>query len=193
MSDLPDQQGDVAPADFDLDAWIDGSKPTERSVTLVGRGDLVAEAEAVLRRYEVAKRIPKHDRGINDDTPESLEAQLEQLYAEMEASRTTWFLRALLPEQVQAANDAAEKAAGEGGEPEYTAHLLAAGVSRVVKPDGSVAHGITADQIIRLRDRVGPSQMLRLVETLNAAISEEPKIQAPFSLTSLPDPDGQAS
>lgn len=190
MSDVLDQPGeDVAPATFDLDAWIEGSKPTERSITLVGRGDLVAEAEAVLRRLDVAKRIPEGDRGINDDTPTALEARLEQLYAEMEASRTTWYLHALTPDETKAAAAASEK----DNDVDTTAHLLAAAVSRIVMPDGSVAKGVTPAQIVKLRDKLGHQQILRLTATLSQAMSEEPQIQAPFSRMSSPDPDGRAS
>jgi hypothetical protein len=184
---------DVAPATFDLDAWIDGSKPTERSVTLVGRGDLVAEAEAVLRRYEVAKQIPEGDRGITDDTPASLEARLEELYAEMEASRSTWYLHALRPEEQDAARKAAEEAAAEGKTPEYTAYLIAAAVSRIVRPDGATVQSVTPDQVLRIRATLGDNEVVRLVHALSLAMNEEPKIQAPFSRTSSPDHAGRVS
>lgn len=176
----PEPGTDVAPASFDLDAWIDGSKPTERSVTLVGRGDLVAEAEAVLRRYEVVKQIPEGDRGINDDTPASLEARLEQLYAEMEATRTTWYLRALPPEDMKAATEAAEK----DDQADQSAHLLAAAVTKVVMPNGAVATNVTPAQVAKLRAKLGHQEVMRLMATLTLAMSEEPAIQAPFSRTS---------
>lgn len=188
MPDLLDQPGDdVAPATFDLDAWIDGSKPTERSVTLVGRGDLMAEAEAVMRRYDIAKQVPEGDRGVNDESPEALAARLEQLHAEMESSRTTWYLHALTPEESKAAADAAEKA-GEGAD--QAAHLLASAVSKIVMPNGAVATNVTPAQIAKIRAKLGHQEVMRLMATLSLAMSEEPQIQAPFSRTSSEGPAG---
>jgi len=184
---------DIAPADFDLDAWIDGSKPTERSCTITGRGDLVAQAETLLRRYEAAKRTPDTERGINDDTPESLAAAMEDLERQLDASRSTWVLSALTPEQVEAARKAADAAKPTDGDPEYTAHLVAAAVVRVVQPDGAVAEHVSVEQILRLRARLGDAVMMRLAETMSRAMSEEPSIQAPFSRTSSEGQPGRAS
>lgn len=202
---MTEQPTDVAPADFDLDAWINGTKPTERSCVITARGDLVAQADDLLRRYEAVKDVDPAERGVNDDSPDAILAQLEQLDEQLAASRTTWHLRALTPKEIKAAGEAAEAAVigdakdyeahiKDGGEPaDYTAHQVAAAVTRVVQPDGSVATSVTPEQVQRLRERLGESVTIRLVYTLNLAMSEEPSITAPFSRKSSPDPGGQES
>jgi hypothetical protein len=182
---------DVAPADFDLNAWIDGSKPTVRSCTITGRGDLVAEAEDLLRRYEKAKDVKDGDRGMGDDSPDALLAQMEQLEDELDASRTIWHLRALTSEEIKAAGEAAEKAKPDDEETaDYTAHQIAAAVVRVETPDGKVSASVTAEQVLALRARLGEREAIKLFKTLERAMSEEPMITAPFSRTSSPDRAG---
>ncbi|WP_426566379.1 hypothetical protein ACPPVT_07485 [Angustibacter sp. McL0619] len=190
MTSTPD---DLAPDSFDLDGWINGSKPTVRSCEIVGRGDLVAQAEDLLRRYERAKNTPADDRGLNDDSPDALLSALEVLEEQMSASRTTWHLRALLPDEVDDAAKAAEAAKPDGQEAaDLTAFQLAAAVVRVEQPNGSVIHSATAAQIIALRERLGDLQIMRLVQALNRAMSEDPMISGPFSQTSSPGRDGLA-
>lgn len=60
--------------------------------------------------------------------------------------------------------------------------LLAKGVERVEFGDGRVAHGITAEQLLKLRGAVGDLQISRLSKALTEAAATEPEVPAPFSL-----------
>lgn len=62
--------------DFDLDAWLNGARPSRRSITLYSRGDLIGRLE------ELAALIERHD---GDDDEEELD-----LYDEAEALRRTF-------------------------------------------------------------------------------------------------------
>lgn len=170
---------ETTPTNFDLDEWISGVRATERSVEVYQRGDLVAVAEDLLRRYEVAKSIDAADRSISDDGPEGLLAQIEQCQKELERTRTTWTVRALSPEQIKAATEAAK--AEDEDNPDVTVHLLAAAVVKVETGDGRVTSAATPAQLRALREHVGAVQVLRIMAALNQAMSEEPNIQAPFS------------
>lgn len=171
----------LTPDDFDLDAWINGARATERSVEFFARGDLVATAEDLLRRYEAAvTAVRPEDRGIGDDSPEALLAEIERVNEELQASRTTWTVRALSPDAIKAANDAA-RAENEAA-PEVTEHVLAAAVCKVTDARGRVlATSTTVDQLRGLRQQLGTRQLLRLMNALNEAIDQEPKIVAPSS------------
>ncbi|MGN6245111.1 MAG: hypothetical protein ACTHQ3_15775 [Motilibacteraceae bacterium] len=185
------EHDDIAPADFDLDAWIDGTKPTERSCVIVGRGDLIAQAEELLRQYEALQRSER-EASVTETTLGALEAEMEQVEQQIEASKAVWYLKALTPEEIRTAAKAAEKAAKRSGDPakdenaDYTAYQIAAAVVRVERADGSTAAGITGPQILKLKDRLGEAVVLQLFSTLQKAMSEDPSVSAPFSRKSSP-------
>lgn len=190
---------DLIPADFDLDEWIAGVRATERSVEIYQRGDLVAVAEDLIRRHEMAERVKDTDRGISDDSPDALLIQLEDVQRQLSESMAVWTVRALSPEQIKKANAAAKKAVARskkpGVEPDATAYLIAAAVTQVRLGDGRVKDGVTGKQIQAMRDSddIGPAVVMRLWSALAQAMSEEPSIQAPFSRGSSPTPDGTES
>ena len=47
-----DVSAEVSSEDFDWGAWLEGARPTRRSVRLNVRGDLVGVMEAAAQRYE---------------------------------------------------------------------------------------------------------------------------------------------
>ena len=75
------------PETFDLDAWLDGAKRTERSVTVYGRGDLLAVIDKLEAEQRTLKAIPEGDRAMSDGDGSSLQAQIDDLYLQMDASK----------------------------------------------------------------------------------------------------------
>lgn len=86
----------AVPEELDLDAWIDGAQPAERSIALCLRGDLVARFEELEREFEVANEAPG-DSLASGSTAAEIRGQMEALQAQMRASTKTVVLRALVP------------------------------------------------------------------------------------------------
>lgn len=81
---------------FDLDAWIDGISPTQRSVTIYARPDLYGRYEEIQRQIKALESVA-HGEGSVAEQGElgALYAEREALYAQQLASKTTWYLQAL--------------------------------------------------------------------------------------------------
>lgn len=75
------------PETFDLDAWLDGAKRTERSVTVYGRGDLLAVIDKLETEQRTLKSIPEADRSMSDGDGSGLQSQIDALYVQMDASK----------------------------------------------------------------------------------------------------------
>jgi len=89
------------PADFDgsaLDDWIAGGSVAKRSVVVYGRPDLFAEYEQIERDLELL--------GDDDELGGGERARLikrrSDLYDEWIASKSTWIIAALTPDQIDA-------------------------------------------------------------------------------------------
>lgn len=90
--------GESAEDTFDFEAWLSGARPPERSVTVYGRADLVADLEALNAAYE-AEREGSTDRRLGG-TGSGLAAQIRDLRAELESSRLTVRVRGLPREDI---------------------------------------------------------------------------------------------
>lgn len=102
----PAAYGDESPApDFDLDAWLDGATVTQVSVEILRDGALLGRWSDWERRYNRAKMLAKDnpDAGLGDENPlAELEAEGEDLLADMRNARSVWFLRALSSDDAEA-------------------------------------------------------------------------------------------
>lgn len=65
--------------ELDIDAWIDGTCGLTRTARVYQRGDLITKLDAIERELEVAKKTPKDQRGVEDKTPETLQAEYEEI------------------------------------------------------------------------------------------------------------------
>ncbi|ALE91818.1 hypothetical protein AOC05_04935 [Arthrobacter alpinus] len=73
--------------DFDLDAWLDGAKRTERAVTVYGRGDLLAVIDKLEAEQRTMASIPEADRAMSDGDGSHLQGQIDALYLQLDASK----------------------------------------------------------------------------------------------------------
>lgn len=72
--------------DFDLDAWIDGTKRPETTVTLYPNDvEYIRRVRDLERRLGQAEKVAPENRGMDDPTPETIAAELDELRAEREA------------------------------------------------------------------------------------------------------------
>lgn len=87
------------PPELDLATWLSAAKRPERSVTVYGRSDLLAdidEAEAELRSIA---EIPAEDRGMGGDPRAAVEKRIASLYEQMGASKMVIRVRALIDDE----------------------------------------------------------------------------------------------
>lgn len=119
MSINPDTFGEPVPTDFAdvFDDWIAGASIAKRSVVIYGKPGLFAEYEQIERELEVARESEKHGAELAGSDVARLEQQLEELYAEWVASKSTWVVRGVTPETLERAK-AQEPAIEEPTAPE---------------------------------------------------------------------------
>jgi hypothetical protein len=157
---------------FSLDAWIDDYTRPETVVELYP-----FEADFAKRVAEIEAQIPaaekNADRGMDDPTPETLWAQINELKAERAEKVLRVRVRQVLDADTLRAVAAAKKAGGVKDKGDELMYGLAAAT---VAPDytGSLAaedvpQHFTGPQLIRLRDRDRTG--LQMVQTLLAAVN----------------------
>ena len=94
---------------IDLNTWLAGATVTQASVDIYQRPDLLGKIEEWQRRYARAeKNAPAVlERGIDDPDPlADLTAEGERLFAELEASKAVWYVRALSSDDSDAIDEA---------------------------------------------------------------------------------------
>jgi hypothetical protein len=160
---------------FDVDAWLEQAQPPQRSVTVYGRGDLVAELQDL---YAQDEDLPGDAR--LGGSP--LNARILELQDLIEASALIVHVRGILDHENRALVD--QHTTGEGTDRAFDAvayerHMLAA---VAVQPQ------LTPEQAGRLRERIGQAQWDALFAAMSAAAQET--IDVPLSrLGSATAPD----
>src|SRR5690606_20446363 len=78
-------------------AWIDGISPTQRSVPIYARPDIMGRYEAIQREISVLEAAQRGgDTSITEQGElAALYAERETLYEQWAASKTTWYVQAL--------------------------------------------------------------------------------------------------
>lgn len=86
-----------APQDFDLDAWIDGISPTQRSVPIYARPDIMGRYEEIQRQVSVLEAAARKGETSVTEQGElaALYAERDGLYEQWIGSKTTWYVQAL--------------------------------------------------------------------------------------------------
>lgn len=86
-----------------FDEWLAGASLAQGSVEILQNPALLGRWEDLQRRWQRAQQIAQGEGGITDDNPvAALEAEAEQLLADMEASRTIWYVRELTSDDLTA-------------------------------------------------------------------------------------------
>lgn len=181
------------PTEFDLDSWLDGAQIVQRSVEIYGRPDLIGRTQELERRIELASSAANDEGSLGDSEVSALDEEYASLAEEIRASKSTWYVSGLSSEkadQIKAAHPTPElpakptpqqRAEAEAAVAEQNLHWLAAAVVRIEDAQGRVKNGVTYQQMVKLRDRLGDLQMTRLIRASMACQYEEPHVPAPFS------------
>lgn len=183
-----------------FDSWLSTGTVAQRSVEVYGRPDLFAEFEALERQLSVAKEVEESgDKMLGDTGVETIEAKLEDLYAEWQKSKTTWFIRALTAAEIDKikddcgfpadladdADDKAQKAfqkAAEKANTKANHEMVARSLVKVQNPAGeTVKEAIKPAEVAQLQARLGDTQILRLVAAAMVAMTQEVSIPVPLS------------
>lgn len=159
---------------FDFGAWLSGAKKPERSVTVYGRADLVAELEELEEQLQAARNNPVHDdRLASTGTPQAIASKIARLQEQMRDSAHTFRFRALDQATVRGIYAAAPQ--NEDGE--YDAdHVQAEWVAAAC-----VAPAITPEQARQLQGAIGAGQFALLWDAAFAATNQK-RVSVPFSL-----------
>lgn len=159
---------------FDLDAWIDGAKLPEKSCTVYGRADLVAEYEALDQQLRNLNGKSVEDDRLTGDPAVPIAQRMEALREQMQSSALTFRFRALLKDEADAIRKAAPKDSDGDPEGDYVAaHWIAAAC---IQPAG-----VTAEKADAIRARIGEGQYAALWQAA-WSVSNDQAVSVPFSL-----------
>lgn len=93
--------------DLNLTDWLSGATVAEMSVDVYQRPDLLGKINEWERRLERATAAGDAERSAGEPDPiAALEAEGEALLAELEASKSVWYMRALSSDDEDAINEA---------------------------------------------------------------------------------------
>lgn len=188
--------------------WLETGTVSQRSVDVYGRPDLYAQYENLERRYAVAKAQekngPERDMSEMSESNQILE-DMQRLYDDWVKSKTTWFIRALDEDEIDAAKDEADfptepkfkNGTAEDAKKKVQAkyerdlakanaqanyRMVAKSLVKVINPAGDVVkETITPAEVERMRGKIGDLQILRLVTAAMVASTQEPTMPVPLS------------
>lgn len=171
-------------ADFDLDAWIDGTTGITGVARLIQRGDLLARLDELERELEIVKRIPDDDRGVVDRTREQVEADIEAVYEQLHDSMLLLHIQDRTEGRRRAVRDRL-KAKKVTDVDTVNLHILADAIVKVETPDGRAVplppDGFPPEKLREIRDRLGDSALLDAWRVFGEVTSQAPAVRAPLS------------
>lgn len=153
--------------DFSLDDWISGARLPEKSVTVYGRADLVAEFYELERQLQGAGKPAVEDDRLTGDPSKVLAQRMEELRTQMQGSALTFRFRAILDSEVEAA-----KKAHKGSDEALSFALL---TIQAVHPK------VAEEKWPLIREKIGDGQFAALLEAAGSA-SYDRQVSVPFSL-----------
>lgn len=170
-----DETYEPTPADFDLSAWVRGVHRNVKTVPFYAAPHLEDEI-ALLRERLSQMRDDGAERGLGDESPASLRAQIDELSRELEASRVDFKVEARSTSHRKAT---AERLKAEGvaeDSEDFTLGLLA---EQIVQPTG-----VTAADLAVLANASEP-QVRLLLDAVAEVNYKAPRVDPPFSPASF--------
>jgi hypothetical protein len=159
--------------DFDLDSWIEEARLPERSVTVVGNANLVAQHQELEERLRRVRASHADDERMVDPSVEVAQ-QLRDVSEQIQASERTFRFRALTSAEAKEIRSGAPK--DESGEPDAD-HVAAAWLAAsCVSPQG-----LTVEKAQAIRAKIGEGQFNSLWAAA-FGVSNDRHIDVPLSL-----------
>lgn len=91
--------------EINFDEWLDGVQRTERSVTLYGRADLLADIDELEAQKRQQAEIPEEDRGYAESAGGVLQEKIDALYIALDASKMVFRVSFIDDEEQKAIKD----------------------------------------------------------------------------------------
>lgn len=146
-----------APAEADgIADWIGSARLPEKSVTVYGRADLVADYDELQEQLQSALDAARNDDRLNSRAS-SVAAELAELREEMKSSAKTFRFRALTRAEGKSINDSAPKNQAGELDDDYVAEQWVA--KACIEPK------VTPAQVTDIRARIGEGQFAALWQT----------------------------
>lgn len=158
------------PSSFNLDDWIAGvTRPTE-IVRLYGKGHLNERLKELEREITLVRKTPAEERGITDTTVAGLQAEWDEVAAEMVASARPFKVRALTSDEIETARAEGKKA--KATDAEQVLYVVAA---------ATVEPRVTPQQLVRLRDAGGDAGLAQMYAVVMRLSNNTVAPTVPFS------------
>lgn len=187
---MPKNQGEAfTKTDDEFDAWMSGARLPEKSVTVYGRADLVADLAELEEQLQAANQAVLVDERMNGgSSARAIAAKINAVQEEMKSSAMTFRFRSLPKATVKGIYADAPKVKDDDGEmtpdmDHVAVHWVAA---------ACVSHNLTPAKVEQIQDRIGDGQFVGLWEAAFTA-SNEKRVSVPFSLAASMMRDEQDS
>jgi hypothetical protein len=169
----------IDPKTFDVDAWLTGAKLPEHSVEVYARGDLLAQADDLIRRIGQAEKDEDLERALGEgESPSALREQYERVVEQFKDSALTVRVRALDPSESGPIQTAVEEKRIPAEE--QILHEIAA---------AAIEPALTVEQLRVMQKRIGPAQVKKIWNAVFRATGEQPEVSPAF----LPRRSGQGT
>lgn len=178
--------------EFDVDAWLEEAALPQRSVTVYGRGDLLATLEDLVAAREQAAQQPDPGPVLDDprfgggaSTPAgrgdlaALDDRIATVRAALHQSALTLHIRAVLNTERQGLVDKHTTKTKDPDTGKVTEDIAVLPYEHELVSNACARPRFTADQIATLHQRIGEAQWVSVVRTLERASGET--IDTPLS------------
>jgi hypothetical protein len=175
---------------FDVDAWLEEAALPQRSVTVYGRGDLLATLEDLAADRDRHARQPDPAPTLNDprlggDTStgrvnvDALDDRIARVRGALQQSALTLHIRAVLNTERQELVDKHTTKTTDPDTGRVTDDIAVLPYEHELVANACVAPRLTPDQVAKLHQRIGEAQWVSVVRTLERASGET--IDTPLS------------
>jgi len=207
----PGTAPEVVPVDFAdvMDDWLNGASISQVSVPIYGKQHLVGRYQALIRERELVAETLKIDGALGSPELDKIDDEIEVLYAEWTASKSTWYLRGLGDEERNALQaetppipdpEPLPKGANPGqvewhesvvadvakqreaAREDENLRMIAKALVKIEFADGRIVESVTVDHLRRLHKQLGDVQLSKLAQGVAAATTGDPELPAPFLL-----------
>lgn len=188
-------ENDVA-AEFDLDAWIDGTCGITGMARLVQRGDLLAKVDRLEAELQAAKRAGVADRGLGDRSVQTIRAEIDQVYEQIWDSMLWVKVQDRTEARREKIRDQLRKKGVDNADT-IGLHIVADSIVAVETADGRQIPlpegGFPPEKLRQIRDKAGDAALIELNRVFMEVTAEAPAVQAPLSRASSATPAGSTS
>lgn len=175
--------GEPKLADFDLDQWVNGTTGITGVARILQRGDLLAKRDRLQIELGVVRKIPPDQRGLDDRTPDVVQAELDEVYDQLGST----LLYAHVQDRTEGRREQIrERLKKQGvGQDDIGLHVVADSIIKLETSDGRLVplppEGFPPAKLQQIRDQAGDAALLDLLRVFREVTSQAPAVQAPLS------------